>query len=61
MFYKEATFYSTDEIVFYLIKVGFRDFFFSQTIFHDLNEILEVEPIKAGFGEGSFVVVGGIK
>jgi SAM-dependent methyltransferase len=57
LFYGIATFYSLDEVVHYLRKTGFRDFGFSQTIFRPLQEITDIEPIKDGYGEGSFVVV----
>jgi len=61
VFYKIATFYSVDEIISYLKKAGFRNLTFAQTIFHTLEEIKEVETIKEGYGEGSFVVVSGMK
>jgi len=61
VFYKIARFYSVDEVISYLKKVGFRDLTFTQTIFHNLDEIKEVEPVKEGYGEGSFVVVRGMK
>ncbi|MCF8232641.1 MAG: class I SAM-dependent methyltransferase [Bacteroidales bacterium] len=54
-FYSIATFYSVDEIISYLKKTGFRDFEFVQTIFRNLPEIKEPEPVKTGYGEGSFV------
>jgi ubiquinone/menaquinone biosynthesis C-methylase UbiE len=56
LFYGIATFYSLDEVVNYLKKTGFRDFEFSQTIFRPLQEITNIEPIKEGYGQGSFVV-----
>ena len=61
VFYDVATFYSLNEIVSQLKKAGFKDFNFAQTIFHDLAEITDIEPVKAGHGEGSFVVVRAIK
>jgi len=61
VFYKIATFYSVDEVIPYLKKAGFRNLTFTQTIFHALKEITEVETIKEGYGEGSFVVVSGMK
>ncbi len=61
VFYKIATFYSVDEVLCYLKKVGFKDFNLTQTIFHDLEEIKDVEPPKEGYGEGSFVVVKATK
>ncbi len=60
-FYKLATFYSVSEVLSHLTKAGFKDFRFIQTIFHNLSEIREIEPIKEGYGEGSFVVVKAIK
>jgi SAM-dependent methyltransferase len=57
VFYSIATFYSVDEVADYLRKTGFKDLGFSQTIFRPLKEITSIEPIKKGYGEGSFVVV----
>ncbi len=57
LFYEFAKFYSVEEIVFLLKNVGFQKFEFSQTIFKDLNEINHEEPIKKGYGDGSFVVI----
>ena len=57
LFYKIATFYSTKEVVYNLSKVGFKEFDFRQTIFHSLNEIKNIEPVKENYGEGSFVVI----
>jgi ubiquinone/menaquinone biosynthesis C-methylase UbiE len=61
VFYRIATFYSVDEVLCYLNEAGFKDFNFIQTIFHNLEEIKDVEPIKQGYGEGSFVVVKATK
>ena len=57
VFYKIATFYSVKEVVYNLNKIGFKEFNFKQTIFHSLNEIKNVEPVKENYGEGSFVVI----
>lgn len=57
LFYKIATFYSVEEVVHHLEQVGFKNFKFTQTIFHNLSEIRNIEPIKKGYGKGSFVVV----
>jgi len=57
VFYKVATFYSVKEVVYNLNKVGFKKFNFKQTIFHSLNEIKNVEPVKENYGQGSFVVI----
>ena len=61
VFYKEATFYSVDEVISYLKKAGFKDFALVQTIFKDLKETDGIQPIKESYGEGSFVVVRGWK
>ena len=57
VFYRMATFYSVDEVLWHLERARFSDFCFTQTIFRNLNEISDIEPIKNGYGEGSFVVV----
>ena len=61
VFYKEATFYSVEEVLEVMKKTGFDDFRICQTIFHNLSEITEHEYIKPGYGEGSFVVICGKK
>ena len=60
-FYKEATFYSVSEIVEHFERAGFGGFEFRQTLFRPLAEMEEVEPVKEGHGEGSFVVVRAVK
>jgi SAM-dependent methyltransferase len=59
VFYRDASFYSVDEIIAAMKQTGFRDFSFQQTIFGNLSEVTPAEPVKAGYGEGSFVVVRG--
>jgi ubiquinone/menaquinone biosynthesis C-methylase UbiE len=61
VFYRIATFYTVGEVISYLKKVGFKNFDFSQTIFHSLARIRAIEPIKEGYGEGSFVVIRVLK
>jgi len=61
VFYRIATFYSVDEVVSHLKIAGFKSFNFAQTIFHDLAEIKGIEPVREGYGEGSFVVVKAVK
>lgn len=57
LFYKNAVFYSPDELVARLTKAGFRAFGFRQTLFHSLSEIREAENVRDGYGQGSFVVI----
>ena len=61
VFYKEAAFYSVEEVLEIMRRTGFDDFNFCQTIFGNLSEITEHEDIKSGYGEGSFVVIRGKK
>ena len=61
VFYRVAIFYSVDEVISYLKKANFKDFNFNQTIFHDLTQIRDIEPVKEGYGEGSFVVIKAIR
>jgi ubiquinone/menaquinone biosynthesis C-methylase UbiE len=56
-YYRLATFYSVDEVVLRLKAAGFTDFRFTQTIYHPLDEIHEREPVRSGYGAGSFVVI----
>ncbi len=60
-FYKDATFYSVDDILSPMKQAGFSDFAFRQTIFRPLEEIEEVEPVQEGYGKGSFVAVRGVR
>lgn len=56
-FYRDARFFTVEEAVELLKKTGFADLAFVQTVFKDIAEIIEPEPVKEGFGEGSFVVI----
>ena len=56
-FYRQATFLAVDEIVPHLQQAGFRDFVFRQTIFQNPEEMKQPDPVRPGYGEGSFVVV----
>ena len=61
VFYRFADFYSVPELIDYLQKAGFGDFRFKQTIFRLLPEIDSREPVKDGWGQGSFVVIEAVK
>ncbi|MGD2250369.1 MAG: class I SAM-dependent methyltransferase [Candidatus Methanofastidiosia archaeon] len=60
-FYRGATFYSFEELVTLLDNSGFTHFTCVQTLFHELDEITRVEPVKKGHGEGSFLVISAVK
>jgi len=57
LFYREATFYSVEEVSISLERAGFRDLCYVQTLFRDLSQMEDVDPVRKGFGEGSFVVI----
>ena len=56
-FYDTATFYQPTQVLNWLREAGFRQFEVRQTLFTPLNEVIELQPSKLGFGEGSFVVI----
>lgn len=60
-FYKDATFYSVKEVISIMKKAHFKEFSFRQTLFQHKNGLKDIEPVKRGFGEGSFVVIKGVK
>lgn len=61
VFLKDASFYTPEKLTELLIATSFNDLFFVQTLFRKLNEIKEMEPVKNGYGKGSFVVVRSVK
>lgn len=61
VFYRVARFYSVPEVISHLNMTGFAQFEFVQTLFHPLEQISTIEPVKSGCGEGSFVVVRALK
>lgn len=61
VFYRHATFYTVDEVIALYEQAGFVHLDFAQTLFHELEDISEVEPVRPGYGEGAFVVIQGWK
>jgi ubiquinone/menaquinone biosynthesis C-methylase UbiE len=57
LFYKDATFYSVDDLIAHLKQAGFSMFSFCQTLFSSIDKMHQPDPIKKGYGEGSFVVI----
>ena len=57
VFYREATFYSADEVEQLLRDTGFTKPVWVQTLSKTLDETREIEPLRAGYGQGAFVVV----
>ena len=60
-FYGEATFFSVPEVLGLLSKTGFHNHEIRQTLFLPLDHIEKVEPVRPGYGQGSFVVIKSIK
>lgn len=58
-FYKQANFFSVDEIVDLLKTFGFRNFSFFQTIFNLPEKLKKTEKVEIGYGRGGFVVISG--
>ncbi len=56
-FYRHARFYTVEYISSQLRKIGFRNFEYQQSLFKDIDEIMEPEDPKEGFGEGSFLAI----
>jgi SAM-dependent methyltransferase len=57
VFYRAAQFYSGDDVERLLGEAGFRAPVWAQTLSRPLAEIRAIEPMRAGRGQGSFVVV----
>lgn len=57
IFYQEATFYSANEVAQLLSDTGFIDSVWVQTLSKTLEETIDIEPIRAGYGQGAFVTV----
>jgi SAM-dependent methyltransferase len=57
VFYREATFYSANEVEWLLLETGFAISAWGQTLAHPLPETHEIEPLRPGRGHCAFVVV----
>ena len=56
-FYREATFYSPQELISELSFVGFRRPTTVQTLFTDIDTMVVADPIRSGHGQGGFVAL----
>jgi ubiquinone/menaquinone biosynthesis C-methylase UbiE len=61
VFYREATFFSALEVEHLLFETGFAEPSWVQTLSKPLKDIREIESIRAGYGQGAFVVVKAIR
>jgi len=57
VFYREATFFSAVEVEHLLCDAGFTEPSWVQILSKPLKDIHEIEAIRAGYGQGAFVVV----
>ena len=60
-FYRQAHFYATPQVLGWLERLAYKKVQTCQTIFKPLREIVSLEPVKDGHGEGGFVVISGRK
>ena len=56
-FYRDARFYSVNQVLDWLKKLEFDNLQTVQTIFKNSDKIQSLEPIEEGFGKGLFVVI----
>ena len=56
-FYRDAVFYTPEEVKAMLEAHGFKDVRFIQTLFGPLERIEDVQEAMEGYGKGSFVVI----
>jgi SAM-dependent methyltransferase len=61
VFYRDAAFFSADEVDGLLSETGFGERTWYQTLTKPLPEMIEVEPSRPGFGDAAFVAVRAIK
>jgi len=54
-FYKDATFYSAEEVIDFLRKTKFEDMIIKQTVFP--RSSARLDSIEDGYGKGSFVII----
>ena len=57
VFYRDAAFYSANEVEQLLLDTGFMKPVWVQTLSKMLDETHEIEPLREGYGQGAFVVV----
>jgi ubiquinone/menaquinone biosynthesis C-methylase UbiE len=57
LFYRDAVFWSTEEVYGMLDKTGFKINITLQTVFGSLDSIGNIQEPEEGYGKGSFVVI----
>ena len=61
VFYRIATFFSTEEVIDLLDRHDFKKPEIIQTVFGTLPDISEVQEAREGYGEGGFIVIKAVK
>jgi ubiquinone/menaquinone biosynthesis C-methylase UbiE len=61
VFYRDATFFSATKVEQLLNDTGFTEPVWVQTLSKALEETCEIETLRAGYGQGAFVVVRAIR
>jgi ubiquinone/menaquinone biosynthesis C-methylase UbiE len=56
-FYRDAKYYSVNQVLDWLKELGFDNLQTVQTIFINPSKIQSLEPVEEGFGKGLFVVI----
>jgi ubiquinone/menaquinone biosynthesis C-methylase UbiE len=60
-FYRQANFHSISQLLAWLARLKYRQVEVCQTLFRDLTDITHLEPVRAGHGDGGFVVIAAEK
>jgi ubiquinone/menaquinone biosynthesis C-methylase UbiE len=60
VFYRDATFYSAEEVSAILSAMNFHITDWTQTLSHSLQETRDIEPAESGKGDYAFVVVSAL-
>ncbi|MFZ5449983.1 MAG: class I SAM-dependent methyltransferase [Thermodesulfobacteriota bacterium] len=56
-FYRQARFHSVSQVLDWLQRLGYENLMTCQTLYKNIQDIIDLEPVKAGYGEGGFVVI----
>jgi ubiquinone/menaquinone biosynthesis C-methylase UbiE len=60
-FYRRASFHSVSLVIDWLLSLGYENLMTCQTLFKRIPDLTDLDPIKAGHGEGGFVVIAAQK
>jgi len=60
-FYRQANFYAIGQALDWLARLNYRKVKVCQTLFGELSDLTHPEPVRAGHGDGGFVVLAAPK